>query len=82
MKKVNHKNCIKLYEVMEDVPQKDEDGNELSDDNLSEKLYMILEFARHKEIMSWSTDQLQFVSNPFIANQNGFASSENILRIL
>ena len=56
MKKVDHKNCIKLYEVMEDVPQKDEDGNELSDDNLSEKLYMILEFARHKEIMSWSTD--------------------------
>ena len=56
MKKVDHKNCIKLYEVMEDVPQKDEDGNELSDDNLSEKLYMILEFASHKEIMSWSTD--------------------------
>ena len=31
-KMVNHPNCIKLYEVIEDVLKKDEDGNEISDD--------------------------------------------------
>ena len=44
---------------------------------------MILEFARHKEIMSWSIDKLQFISNPILIDQKtGFATSENILRII
>ena len=32
MKHVSHRNCIQLYEVIEDVPKKDEDGNDISDD--------------------------------------------------
>jgi len=32
MKHVSHRNCIQLHEVIEDVPKKDEDGNDISDD--------------------------------------------------
>ncbi len=46
MKLVNHQNCIQLYEVIEDLPKKDEEGNDISDDDLSEKLYMVMELAR------------------------------------
>jgi serine/threonine protein kinase len=33
MKHINHPNCIRLYEVIEDVPLKDDEGNDVSDDN-------------------------------------------------
>lgn len=62
-KQINHPNCIKLYEVIEDVPKKDADGNDVSDDDLSEKIYLIMELARHKEIMSWNTNTYKFEPN-------------------
>jgi serine/threonine protein kinase len=64
MRHINHPSCIKLYEVIEDVPAKDDDGNDLSDDNLSEKLYLIMELAKYKEVMSWNTSTYKFEANP------------------
>ena len=32
MKFVNHNNCIQLHEVIEDVPKKDDEGNDISDE--------------------------------------------------
>jgi serine/threonine protein kinase len=64
MKHINHPSCIKLYEVIEDVPEKDDQGNDLSDDNNSEKIYLIMELAKYKEVMSWNTSTYKFEANP------------------
>jgi serine/threonine protein kinase len=64
MKLVNHNNCIQLYEVIEDVPKKDDEGNDISDDELSEKIYLVMELARHKEVMTWNLNDYKFVPNP------------------
>lgn len=65
MKHINHPNCVKLYEVIEDVPNKDDQGNDISDDDLSEKIYLIMELAKYKEVMSWNTNTYRFEANPF-----------------
>ena len=35
MKQVSHQNCIQLFEVIEDLPKQDDEGNDISDDDLS-----------------------------------------------
>ena len=42
-----------MVEVIEDVPVFDDDGEQISDDDASEKLYIIMELASNKEVMSW-----------------------------
>lgn len=59
MKDVSHSNCIQLYEVIEDKLEEDEDGA----DDQSEKLYMIMELAKYKEVMSWNENTYRFVPN-------------------
>lgn len=59
MKDVSHENCIQLYEVIED---KLEEGDE-DEDEQSEKLYMIMELAKYKEVMSWNENTYKFVPN-------------------
>ncbi len=54
-----------LHEVIEDVPKKDEDGKDLSDEeSASDKIYMIIELARYQEIMSWNMNTYKFMPNP------------------
>jgi hypothetical protein len=53
--------------VIEDVPKLDEDGNELSDgEPTSEKIYLIIELARYKELMIWNVNTYKFTPNPFL----------------
>jgi serine/threonine protein kinase len=80
MKCVDHVNCVKLYEVIEDVPQKNEEGNDVSDDDLSEKIYLIMELARHKEVMSWNTNTYKFEPNPIFGK--AFIPEQDILKVL
>lgn len=80
MKHINHPNCIKLYEVIEDVPQKDADGNDISDDDHSEKIYLIMELAKFKEVMSWNTNSYRFEPNAYFNSE--FISEPNIIKIL
>jgi serine/threonine protein kinase len=80
MKSVNHHNCVKLYEVIEDVPKKNEQGNEVSDDDLSEKIYLIMELAKHKEVMSWNTSTYKFEPNPVFGKD--FIPEQEILKVL
>ncbi len=58
MKNIRNKNCIQLYEVIQDT---DED-----DDEASDKIYMILELAKYKEIMTWNSNSYDFVPNPVL----------------
>jgi [calcium/calmodulin-dependent protein kinase] kinase len=80
MKHIDHPNCIKLYEVIEDEPLKDEEGNELSDDDLSEKIYLIMELAKYKEVMSWNTSNYKFEPNPFFGQ--AFIPETQIIKIM
>ena len=63
MKLVKHENCIQLHEVIEDVPKKDDEGNDISDDDLSQKIYMVMELAKFKEVMSWNVNNYKFLPN-------------------
>ena len=63
MKRIDHPKCIKLYEVIEDVPAKDDEGNDISDDDLSEKMYLVMELSKFKEVMSWNTSTYKFEPN-------------------
>ena len=67
MKDVSHENCIQLYEVIEDKYEDDEDGA----DDQSEKLYMVMELAKFKEVMSWNENIYRFVPNPRLINIDG-----------
>jgi hypothetical protein len=58
MKNIRNQNCIQLYEVIQDT---DED-----DDDASDKIYMILELAKYKEIMTWNSNSYDFVPNPIL----------------
>ena len=83
MKLVSHQNCIQLKEVIEDVPKKDDEGNDVSDDDLSEKIYMIMELARFKEVMTWNVNTYKFIPNPcLIIGKNEFITQTYILKIL
>ena len=62
MKDINNKNCIKLYEVMEDKMEEDDPDY----DNASEKIYMILELAKYKEIMVWNENTYRFIPNKIL----------------
>jgi serine/threonine protein kinase len=67
MKNVFHQNCIQLYEVIEDkIEEGDEDEDE---DERSEKLYMIMELAKYKEVMSWNENTYKFDPNPKLLSQ-------------
>ena len=55
MKLVFNPNCIQLYEVIEDTQEDDDDA--------SDKIYMILELAKYKEIMTWDQNNYNFVPN-------------------
>ena len=52
-----------MHEIIEDVPQKDQDGNDISDDDLSNKIYVIMELAVYKEVMTWNENTYKFVPN-------------------
>ena len=80
MKYINHPNCVKLYEVIEDEPAKDEEGNDVSDDDLSEKIYLIMELAKYKEVMSWNTSNYKFEPNKFFGAD--FIPETHIIKIL
>ena len=54
MKNIFNSNCIQLYEVIEDTQE---------DDDASDKIYMILELAKYKEIMTWDQNNYNFVPN-------------------
>lgn len=69
--KLNHKNIIKADEIIEDTEDSD-DG--------SDKIYIVMELALYKEVMSWNENSYQFVPNKIFGSQ--FISSEVILTIL
>lgn len=74
MKQVRHRNCIQLYEVIEDSYEQDDDEEE----ERSEKLYMVMELAKYKEIMSWDENTYQFVPNPqLVRNSISGKSTDN-----
>ena len=83
MKQVSHQNCIQLFEVIEDLPKQDDEGNDISDDDLSQKLYMIMELAKYKEVMTWNVNNYKFIPNPKLTEANsGFLSEIVILKII
>lgn len=87
MKEIRHNNCIRLYEVLEDVPsnqleyvkqvysgldveyinQSDSDDDDSR--TLSEKIYMVMELARYKEVMTWESSTFKFNANPVLLNE-------------
>lgn len=83
MKQVHHENCIQLHEVIEDLPKKDDEGNDISDDDLSQKLYMVMELAKYKEVMSWNINNYKFIPNSKLYDmKTGFLSEKSILKII
>ena len=83
MKQVSHQNCIQLFEVIEDLPKQNDEGNDISDDDLSQKLYMIMELAKYKEVMTWNVNNYKFIPNPKLTEANaGFLSERVILKII
>jgi hypothetical protein len=58
MKNIRNQNCIQLYEVIQDTYEDDDDA--------SDKIYMILELAKYKEIMTWNSNSYDFVPNPIL----------------
>ena len=68
LKLIDHPNCIKVIEIIEDVPLKDDEGNDLSDDDLSNKIYVVMELAAYKEVMAWNENTYKFVPNKIFAN--------------
>ena len=64
MSKLDHPNCIKLFEVIED--EENEDDDEMFGEQPSDKLYMILELAKFKEIMSWDPQKNVFKPSVFL----------------
>lgn len=46
--------------MIEDIPKKDDEGNDISDGELSDKIYMIMELARYKELMTWNMNSYKF----------------------
>ena len=79
MREVQHENCVQLYEVIEDrYEEEDEEG----EDDQSEKLYMIMELAKYKEIMSWNENTYRFVPNPqLIRATNSAKNSTNAVKV-
>lgn len=104
MNKISHPNCIRLIEVIEDVPPKElanlnqvyeldddqkfelqpfEEG-ESSDDSLSEKIYLVMELAEYRQVMTWNTHSFVFMPNPILLKtpQSKFISQKVILSII
>jgi len=104
MKDIRHSNCIRLLEVIEDVPKKqqeyvqqvyagaedleqpdlgDSDDEDEDTSSFSEKIYMIMELARHKEVMTWSTTTYKFHPNAVLLKGNSeFICQDFILKIM
>ena len=83
MKFVNHKNCIQLHEVIEDLPKKDDEGNDISDDDLSEKIYLVMELAMYKEVMTWNLNNYTFIPNSYLLEKGQQQiTQKTILKIL
>lgn len=61
---IDHPNIIKVFEIIEDIPKKDKDGNDISDDQLSDKIFVIMELAQFKEVMKWNEKTYEFLPNP------------------
>jgi serine/threonine protein kinase len=57
--KLNHHNIIKVHEIIEDVDDSD-DG--------SDKIYVVMELAIYKEIMTWNETTYKFVPNRIFAS--------------
>lgn len=47
---------------------------------MSEKIYLIMELARYKEVMSWNTNTYKFEPNQFFGAE--FIPEEQILKVL
>lgn len=77
LSKVNHQNIIKVHEIIEDVPAQNMDQ---SDDEASDKIYVIMELAVYKEVMTWNENTYQFAPNPVFGCQ--FMPCETIFSLL
>ncbi len=55
------------------------------DDDASDKIYMILELAKYKEIMTWNSTNYDFVPNPVLlmnSEDQKYVCSKYILKII
>ena len=55
------------------------------DDDASDKIYMILELAKYKEIMTWNSTNYDFVPNPILlmnSEDQKYICSKYILKII
>ena len=55
------------------------------DDDASDKIYMILELAKYKEIMTWNSTNYDFVPNPVLlmnSEDQKYICSKYILKII
>lgn len=55
------------------------------DDDSSDKIYMILELAKYKEIMTWNSTNCDFVPNPVLllnSEDQKYINSKYILKII
>jgi hypothetical protein len=55
------------------------------DDDASDKIYMILELAKYKEIMTWNSTNYDFVPNPVLlmnSEDQKYVCSKYILKIV
>lgn len=57
--------------MIEDKYEEDEEGA----DEQSEKLYMVMELAKYKEVMTWNENTYTFVPNPKLLPANPTAAS-------
>ena len=62
LKKLNHPNIIKLYEILHDIKKN--------------KIYLILEYAEHGEIMDFDQKNNNFNINKFIKEENLINNAE------
>ena len=74
MSLIQHDNCISLYEVIQDPD--DEDSDDMFGEQVSPKIYCVLELAKYKEVMTWNETTFKFEPNKFLlrANTDKFVS--------
>ena len=82
MAKIHHENCIRLYEVIEDPD--DEDSDDMFGEQVSTKIYCVLELAKYKEIMTWNETSFKFEPNKHLLDSpdSSFIPQYHILNII
>lgn len=81
MSRIQHKNCIRLYEVIQDPD--DEDSDDMFGEQLSPKIYCVLELAKYKEVMTWNETSFKFEANKHLLTENEkFVKQSHILNII